>query len=437
MDLIHKFLNIVAPITTFFFLCLFLPPYWTFKFFLSIINSIFSENVAGKVVHITGASSGIGELNGYVKAENKNYLQFLFDPSHLFFSSTETMVFIHEMLNILVPPLGLVLLLLMLPPYLLFKILRFIVRSIFSENVAGKVILITGASSGIGEHLAYEYGRRGARLALVARRENRLKEVASIAKLFGSPEVIIIPADVSSSQDCKRFVDSTINHFGQLDHLVNNAGVSAPGLFESTTDIRNFAPAMDINFWGSAYGTYFAIPHLRKSKGKIIAIASCTGWLPVPRMSIYNASKAAVISLYETLRIELGRDIGITIVTPGLIESEMSQGKVLFKEGKMVSDQLIRDVQASLIPIRSVTEAAKSIVNSACRGDSYLTEPAWFTTTFYWKIFFPDVLEFCNRRTLISGSSERDTVSKKLLDLSGLKKYLCPKSVRNPNLKPS
>ncbi|KAL5174197.1 11-beta-hydroxysteroid dehydrogenase 1B [Glycine soja] len=299
MDLIHKFLNIVAPITTFFFLCLFLPPYWTFKFFLSIINSIFSENVAGKVVHITGASS--------------------------------------------VPPLGLVLLLLMLPPYLLFKILRFIVRSIFSENVAGKVILITGASSGIGEHLAYEYGRRGARLALVARRENRLKEVASIAKLFGSPEVIIIPADVSSSQDCKRFVDSTINHFGQLDHLVNNAGVSAPGLFESTTDIRNFAPAMDINFWGSAYGTYFAIPHLRKSKGKIIAIASCTGWLPVPRMSIYNASKAAVISLYETLRIELGRDIGITIVTPGLIESEMSQGKVLFKEGKMVSDQLIRD----------------------------------------------------------------------------------------------
>ncbi|KAH1135439.1 hypothetical protein GYH30_013267 [Glycine max] len=99
------------------------------------------------------------------------------------------------MLNIVVPPLGLVLLLLMLPPYLLFKILRFIVRSIFSEKVAGKVVLITEASSGIGE-----YGRRGARLALVA-------------KLLGSPDVITIHTDVSIYQDCKPF-DSTINYYG-------------------------------------------------------------------------------------------------------------------------------------------------------------------------------------------------------------------------------
>ncbi|XP_057414985.1 11-beta-hydroxysteroid dehydrogenase A-like [Lotus japonicus] len=347
------------------------------------------------------------------------------------------MDFIHGILNVLVPPIGLTFLLCILPSYLLFKIIYFIVKSVFSENVAGKVILITGASSGIGEHLAYEYGRRGACLALVARRENRLKEVACKAKSLGSPEVITIPADVSIVQDCKRFVDLTFNHFGRLDHLVNNAGIVPVCLFEDTTDITNFAPAMDINFWGSAYCTYFSIPYLRQCKGKIIAIASSAGWLPAPRMMFYNASKAAVISLYETLRTELGGDIGITIVTPGLVESEMTQGKFLSKEGRMVLDQEMRDVQVSLMPIRSVTEAARGIVNSACRGDSFLAEPAWIKTTFYWKAFCPEVLEILNRWLLISGSSERDTISKKLVDLSGLKKYMYPESIRNPKLKPN
>ncbi|BAT73129.1 hypothetical protein VIGAN_01058900 [Vigna angularis var. angularis] len=223
-----------------------------------------------------------------------------------------------------------------------------------------------------------------------------------------------------------------------MDHLVNNAGINALSMFEDTADITNFAPVMDINFWGSAYSTYFSIPHLRQSKGKIVAVASYTGWMPVPMMSIYNASKAAVISLYETLRTELGRDVGITIVTPVLIESEMSQGKILSKDGKMVFDQQIRNMKVGVMPIKSVTEAAKAIVNSVCRGDSYLTEPAWFTTTFYWQIFFPEVLGFFNRRSLTSESSVEDpSSSKKVLDLKLLQKYINPKSVRSPNIKPN
>ncbi|KAK7291539.1 hypothetical protein RIF29_06768 [Crotalaria pallida] len=340
-------------------------------------------------------------------------------------------------LNILLPPLTLALILFILLPYLLFKTFHFVIRSMLSQNVAGKVILITGASSGIGEHLAYEYGKRGARLALVARRENRLKEVATKAKSLGSPDVITIPADVSIVQDCKRFVDLTVNHFGQLDHLVNNAGIVPLSLFEHITDVTNFVPAMDINFWGSAYGTYFAIPHLRKSNGRIVAITSSAGWLPAPRMMFYNSSKAATITFYESLRTELGKEIGITIVTPGLIESEMTQGKFLSKEGKMIVDQEMRDVQLSVMPIRSVIGAAKAIVNGACRGDSYFTEPGYIRTTFYWKVFCPEVLEIMNRWLLISGSSERGAISKKLLDLTGLKNYLYPESIRNPKLKPN
>ncbi|RYR66476.1 hypothetical protein Ahy_A03g012467 isoform B [Arachis hypogaea] len=363
----------------------------------------------------------------------------VFPPISLtvFLQAATIMVVDEWILNILVPPTCIALLLFILPPYLLFKIIYYVLRSLLKENVAGKVILITGASSGIGEHIAYEYGRRGARLALVARRENRLKEVAQRAMALGSPHVITIPADVSILKDCQRFVDCTVNRFGRLDHLVNNAGVVPVCLFEHATDISNFAPAMDINLWGSAYATYFSIPHLRKSRGKIIAIASSAGWLPTPRMIFYNASKAAVISLYESLRTELGKDIGITIVTPGLVESEMTQGKFLSKDGQMVLDQEMRDVLVSLMPIRSVTEAAKSIVNSACRGDPYLTEPAWIRTTLYLQIFCPQLLEYLSRWTLISGTSERDTISKKLLHLSCLKKYLYPESVRNPTLQPN
>jgi len=182
--------------------------------------------------------------------------------------------------------------------------------------VAGKVILITGASSGIGEYVAYEYAKRGARLALVARREDRLQAVADRARKLGSPEVVVVRADVSKVEE--------------LDHLVNNAGVVQIRLFEVFTQFSDIASVMDINFWGSVYSTHYAVPHLRKSKGKIVVIASTAAWLGAPGLSFYNASKAALISFFETLRTEFGQDIGITIVSPGKIESEITQGEFFF-----------------------------------------------------------------------------------------------------------
>ncbi|GLT69232.1 hypothetical protein SLA2020_414000 [Shorea laevis] len=338
------------------------------------------------------------------------------------------MDFIHKIMNIIVPPIALIMLVSFLPTYLFFKLLLSTIKSRFMEDVAGKVILIAGASSGIGEHLAYEYARRGACLALVARRENRLREVASTAYQLGSPEVIVSQADVSRVEDCERFVDETVQHFGRLDHLVNNAGVAPVCMFENITDITNLAPAMDINFWGSVYATYFAVSHLKKSKGKIISIASAAGWLPAPRLSFYNASKAAVISFYKTLRVEFGSDIGITIVTPGLIESEMTQGKFLSKEGHVVLDPEMRDVLVSIMPIAPVRECAKAIVDGACRGEKYLTVPAWVRVAFFWKAFCPEMLEWCNRLLLPApGASERDTPSKKLLETNRLKEIHIPR----------
>ncbi|KAA3458220.1 11-beta-hydroxysteroid dehydrogenase-like 6 isoform X1 [Gossypium australe] len=287
-------------------------------------------------------------------------------------------------------------------------------RTLFKENLSGKVVLITGASSGIGEHLAYEYARRGARLALVARRKQRLQEVADVCEIIGSPETVYILGDVSNIDD--------------LDHLVANAGVAPVCLFEDYDDITKASPAIDINFWGSVYSSYFAQQHLKKSKGKIIVISSCAGWVFAPRTAFYNASKAALISFYETLRIEFGTRIGITIVTPGFIETEMTEGKFLSKEGRLEVDREMRDAQVSLMPVESVEKCAKAIVESARRGDRYLTVPSWMETTILWKVFCPEIMDWWNRfMILVPGSSYRDSPSKKIFDVvNEIKQLLLP-----------
>ncbi|XP_038895893.1 11-beta-hydroxysteroid dehydrogenase 1A-like [Benincasa hispida] len=320
------------------------------------------------------------------------------------------------------------------PLYLFFKFLLFLIRSIFPEHVAGKVVLITGASSGIGEHLAYEYAERGAYLALVARRENRLREVADVAEILGSPFALVIHADVSNVDDCKRCVHTTVAHFGRLDHLVNNAGITSINLFEEYDDPRNIASVMDTDFWGTVYCTYYAIPYLKQSRGKIIGIASSAAWLPTPRLSFYTASKAAMISFYETLRVEIGREIKITVVTPGLIESEMTQGKFMFEDGKMYLDQELRDSVMSVMPIEPVGSAAEAIVRGCCRGDEYVTEPLWMRMTFYWRWLLPEVVEWLSYLFIMTGNSPRDSFGKRLLEFTGLKPFIYPALVRSSEL---
>ncbi|KAJ4850113.1 hypothetical protein Tsubulata_100585 [Turnera subulata] len=290
----------------------------------------------------------------------------------------------HRVANIVVPTVVLPSLILSLPLILVSKILKRAKRSIFSEKIAGKVVLITGASSGIGEHLAYEYARRGARLALVARREDRLREVANKARTLGSPDVITIQADISKSEDCKRLVDEAVNHFGQLNHLVNNAGVSQPGMFEDCTQISDYERTMDVNFWGNVRTTHHAVPHLRKSKGRIVVISSVMSWYPIARSTFYSASKAAVSAFYETLRVEFGSDIGITIVTPGVVDSEMTRS---------IDKGDLRDT-----PVMPTVLCAKSIVKSACRGDSYLTEPFWMKMFYLVHLICPEFTHWSNHR---------------------------------------
>ncbi|KNA05182.1 hypothetical protein SOVF_192730 [Spinacia oleracea] len=342
------------------------------------------------------------------------------------------------MLNIVALPFSLFSLCLLLPPFHFFKFALSILSSISGQDVvAGKVVIITGASSGIGEQLAYEYARRGACLVLAARREKSLREIANRCLELGSPDSISVTADVSNVDDCKRIVESTITRYGRLDHLVSNAGITSISMLEDYEDITIATSIMDINFWGAAYITRFAIPHLRNTRGKIIAMSSSASWLPTPRMSIYNASKAAMVAFFETLRVELGSDIQITIATPGFVESEMTKGKHLAPEGLMNVDVNMRDVQVSVLPIASGQSCAKAIIDSVCRGDRYVTEPTWYRVSGWWKAFAPELVDWLFSVFYIAklGDSPTDSLSKKILDLPGLRALVYPSSVYSPGVK--
>ncbi|KAL5543853.1 hypothetical protein UlMin_007637 [Ulmus minor] len=205
---------------------------------------------------------------------------------------------IHTFMNIALPPITLILLICALPPLLVFKLTTSIKRSISGENLAGKVVLITG------EQIAYEYARKGALLALVDIEEDNLVTVSNNARSFGSSDVITIAADVSKVEDCKRLIDETVNHFWRLDHLVTNAGILRHSGFKDVATLNSdlLHPVMNFNFWGAVYTIHSAIPHLRKTKCKIVAISSTCGWYPLPTLSIYNVKIEIFAPIATTCR---------------------------------------------------------------------------------------------------------------------------------------
>ncbi|RWR87015.1 11-beta-hydroxysteroid dehydrogenase 1B-like protein [Cinnamomum micranthum f. kanehirae] len=344
----------------------------------------------------------------------------------------------HIVFTLFFPPLVILLLLLSLPPLLIYRLFHTLLLIFFREKMTGKVALITGASSGIGEQMAYQYAKRGASLVLVARRERELRRVAENSLRLGSPDVIVAPADVTKPEDCKKAVDKAVSHFGQLNHVVANAGILSSCLFEEVTDITSFKQVMDVNFWGGVYPTYYAIPHLQKSRGNIVVTASIAGRFPISRLSFYNASKAAVIRFFETLRTELSPDIKVTIATPGYVESELTKGKLMLKEGQIKVDKEARDVVVGPLPIGNTEKCAKAIVDSACKGERYVTWPSWYRALHLVTFLAPEVLDWYSRTFYMTeaGNPQGNALSKKILDMFGASLFY-PASIESPEKKPN
>lgn len=228
-----------------------------------------------------------------------------------------------------------------------------------------KLAIITGASSGIGKALAYTFAMKGYDISICARRLDRLKTISiDIISKF-NVEVFISKVDVSIESDCKRFINETINKFDRIDVLVNNAGISQRALFEEL-ELNDFRKIIDINYWGTVMCTKFALPHLLKSKGSVVAISSISGFSPLPGRTGYCSSKYAIHGFMEALRIEnRKRGLHVMIVAPGFTSSEIrekamiaggtQQGESPRDEGKMLTPEKVAKKVLRGIRIRKRT----------------------------------------------------------------------------------
>jgi short-subunit dehydrogenase len=188
---------------------------------------------------------------------------------------------------------------------------------------SGQTIVITGASTGIGRALALELAREQVKLALAARDAGRLAAVAADCERLGA-ETLVVPTDLTVQDQCGNLIERTVERFGRLDVLVNNAGRAMWARFDELSALSVLEDVMRLNYLGSVNCTFYALPHLKTSRGLIVAMASISGLLGLPHLSGYAASKHAVIGFYESLRIELAASgVGVTIIAPDFVQSEI------------------------------------------------------------------------------------------------------------------
>jgi short-subunit dehydrogenase len=185
-----------------------------------------------------------------------------------------------------------------------------------------KIIAITGGTDGIGKALVAQFLSKGARVATCGRTEGKL---VALQKEYSANPLLTVVADVSKEEDCKHFIEKTLSEFGQIDILINNAGISMRGLFKDT-DLETLKRVMDINFWGTVYCTKYSLEAITKSKGTIVGVSSIAGYRGLPGRSGYSASKFAVNGWLEALRTEM-LDTGVNVmwVCPGFTKSNIRQ----------------------------------------------------------------------------------------------------------------
>jgi short-subunit dehydrogenase len=187
----------------------------------------------------------------------------------------------------------------------------------------GKVIVLTGASVGIGRALAVELARQRPRLVLASRDEPKLHETAVECRAAGA-EALVARTDVTSQDECRTLIERALARFDRVDALVLNAGMSMWARFDEVQDLSIFESLMRVNYFGCVWLAHFALPELKRSRGQIVAVASVAGLTGIPTRTGYAASKHALIGFCDSLRIELQDDgVDVTVVAPDFVVSEI------------------------------------------------------------------------------------------------------------------
>ena len=265
--------------------------------------------------------------------------------------------------------------------------------SIFKD----KVVVITGASSGIGRELAYQLAEQGAWLSLAARNGERLDTVAGECQARGGKAIAIV-TDVSDRAQCAELIQRTVDHYDRIDVLVNNAGITMWANFEDVSDISFYEQIMRVNYLGSVYCTYYALPFLKKTKGQIIGISSLAGKNGLPKRSGYAASKHAMVGFFDTLRIELEEHgISVTMVYPDFVDTGIHK-RAFGADGNPIGKSPLREHE-----VMSTEKCAKLIIQAAATRKRELIM-TWRGKVGLWvKLIAPGLVDRIAKKAILEG----------------------------------
>jgi short-subunit dehydrogenase len=225
----------------------------------------------------------------------------------------------------------------------------------FRDNVT----IITGASAGIGLEMARQLAGEGAVLALAAREPTLLNAALQQCLDLGA-RAIAVPTHVADKEQCRRLIDQTVSAFGRIDTLINNAGISMHSRFDELQDIDAAERVMRINYLGSVWCTYFALPHLKATMGRIVAVSSLTGKNGVPTRTLYAATKHAMAGFFDSLRIELkGEGVSVTVAYPGFVATDIAQ-RAIAPDGGTLGERPVHKAA-----VMSAEECARLIIGAA------------------------------------------------------------------------
>lgn len=257
---------------------------------------------------------------------------------------------------------------------------------ITNSKLKNKIIIITGASGGIGESLAKKFSAEGSVVVIAARQLEKLNQLKSSIENSGG-KVHAVACDVSNEAHCKLLIEETIRLYGRIDVLINNAGISMRALF-SELDVDVIRKVMDVNFWGAVYCTKAAFPYLLKSKGSVVGISSIAGKKGLPGRTGYSASKFALEGFLETIRTEnLKKDLHVLVACPGFTASNIRQS-ALAKDGSQQGESP-RDESSMM----SSDEVAAHIYNAVKKRKRDLILTGNGKLTVWLNKFFPGFMD--------------------------------------------
>lgn len=247
-----------------------------------------------------------------------------------------------------------------------------------------KVVIVTGASSGIGASLVKTLAQEGSKVVLASRNEEALRQVANGCP--GSSECVIIPTDVTNHTACKELIDKTVQKLGRIDVLIANAGLSMRAMTHEAT-LEVFKRVMDVNFYGTLYCLHAALPHLLKSRGVVVGISSVSGFKGLPARAGYAASKYAINGLLEAVKIEnLKTGLHVLTVCPGFATSNI-RINALGANGEPQGFSP-RDENKMMHP----DQVARSVLNAIKRRRNFLVLTTEGKLALWLNKFFPNLV---------------------------------------------